>query len=36
MQELHAVEMKDYLSLESALQEISKMLNGWIKYARNK
>lgn len=32
--ELKIVQQKDYLALESQLQEISKMTNGWIKYAQ--
>jgi four helix bundle protein len=30
--ELKIVENKKYIELESELQEISKMINGWIKY----
>lgn len=32
--ELEIVETKKYLDLESDLQEISKMTNGWIKYLK--
>jgi len=32
--ELNIVENKKYIILESDLQEISKMTNGWIKYLR--
>jgi hypothetical protein len=30
--DLEIIDMKKYLTLESELQEISKMTNGWIKY----
>ena len=33
-QELKIIENKKYIILESNLQEISKMLNGWIKYLK--
>ena len=33
--ELNIIENKKYLNLEFDLQEISKMINGWIKYLRN-
>lgn len=33
--ELDIIEDKKYLDLESDLQEISKMANGWIKYLNN-
>lgn len=32
MRESNIIEDKNYLSLESQLQEISKMINGWIDY----
>ena len=32
--ELKVVEQKRYINLESDLQEISKMTNGWIKYLK--
>jgi hypothetical protein len=32
--ELNIIENKRYLFLEADLQEISKMINGWIKYLR--
>ncbi|OHA70811.1 MAG: hypothetical protein A3F15_01235 [Candidatus Wildermuthbacteria bacterium RIFCSPHIGHO2_12_FULL_40_12] len=32
--ELNVIERKKYLNLESDLQEISKMTNGWIKYLK--
>ena len=32
MNELGIIEMRPYIVLESELQEISKMANGWIKY----
>lgn len=33
--ELNIIENKNYIYLESDLQEISKMINGWIKYLRD-
>ncbi len=30
--DLKIIEFKKYISLESNLEEISKMINGWIKY----
>lgn len=30
--ELNIVEVKKYLELENSLEEISRMVNGWIKY----
>src|SRR3989344_789175 len=32
--ELNVIESKKYINLESDLQEISKMTNGWIKYLK--
>ena len=32
--ELNIIENKKYINLESNLQEISKMINGWIKYLK--
>lgn len=32
--ELNIIGNKNYINLESDLQEISKMINGWIKYLR--
>lgn len=32
--ELNIIENKKYINLESDLQEISKMTNGWIKYLK--
>jgi len=32
--ELNIIESKAYIDLESDLQEISKMTNGWLKYLR--
>lgn len=34
MYDLKIIEDKKYLELELALQEISKMTNGWIKYLK--
>ena len=34
--ELKIIQTKNYLQLESDLQEISKMTNGWIKYLQQK
>lgn len=34
IQELNIIESKTYLALEADLQEISKMINGWIKYLK--
>lgn len=34
--ETKIIETKDYLALESLLQEIGKMLGGWIKYLKAK
>ena len=34
--ELKIIEIQKYLQLESDLQEISKMTNGWIKYLAQK
>ena len=33
-QELNIIEKKKYIDLESDLQEISKMVTGWIKYLK--
>ena len=33
-QELNIIEKKKYIDLESSLQEISKMVAGWIKYLK--
>lgn len=33
--EINAVEMKNYLKTEEILQEIGKMLGGWIKYLKS-
>lgn len=35
MSELHIVQENWYVTIESELQEISKMLNGWIRYYNN-
>lgn len=35
-QEIKIIQIKNYLQLESDLQEISKMTNGWIKYLAQK
>ena len=34
MFEINIISDKKYIELESQLQEISKMINGWIKYVR--
>ncbi len=34
--EIKVIQIKNYLQLESDLQEISKMTNGWIKYLAQK
>lgn len=36
MHELDIIKIKDYLSLQKQLQEISKMANGWIKYLQKR
>ncbi|KKU96706.1 MAG: hypothetical protein UY30_C0015G0003 [Parcubacteria group bacterium GW2011_GWB1_48_6] len=33
--DLNIIQIQKYVELESELQEISKMTNGWIKYLHN-